>query len=153
LRESLSSLAMAKVAPVAFAWASAFASSGRSDRLPDSISDPEKGLALLLGRHPQITEEFATRHQSEAQRKAIEDYLNGGRWELLAEYAAYGAVQPFGPDSRLDGAEVEGSETPTPGKERSIRQGRLHLALIGAHRRTRPGNAIDQTCSRFRRRR
>src|SRR5260370_9879016 len=22
----------------------------------------------------------------EAQRKAIEDYLNGGRWELLAEY-------------------------------------------------------------------
>jgi DNA invertase Pin-like site-specific DNA recombinase len=22
----------------------------------------------------------------EAQRKAIDDYLNGGRWELLAEY-------------------------------------------------------------------
>ncbi len=109
LRESLSSLAMTKVAPVAFAWASAFASSGRSDRLPNSISDPETGLALLLGRHPQVADEFATRHQSEAQRKAIEDYLNGGRWELLAEYAAYGAVQLFGacrPDSRLDGAEV-----------------------------------------------
>src|SRR5262249_23163600 len=24
----------------------------------------------------------------EAQRKAIEDYLNGGRWELIAEYVA-----------------------------------------------------------------
>ena len=38
LRERRSSLAMTKVAPVAFEWASAVASSGRSDRLPDSIS-------------------------------------------------------------------------------------------------------------------
>jgi hypothetical protein len=69
------------------------------------------------------------------------DYLNGllmvwwGREQPTQERLSddrYRRVQPFGaccPDSRLGGAEVEGSETPTPGKERSIRQGRLHLAL------------------------
>jgi len=77
---------MTKVAPVAFDWASAFASSGRSERLPrldldilgeqlppapvevvfDGFSlrlDPETGLALFLGRNPQIADEFAARHR------------------------------------------------------------------------------------------
>src|SRR5262249_4061414 len=93
-----------------------------------------------------------------AQRKAIEDYLNGGRWELLAEYVEIESGK------RSDRPEARGGACPFEGNRRHLghRQTRsplahrrVHFEPDGKRRRIRrrgyaDGEPTNGPCSRRR---
>jgi DNA invertase Pin-like site-specific DNA recombinase len=64
----------------------------------------------------------------EAQRKAIEDYLNGGRWELLAEYVEIESGK------RSDRPELAKAIAHS-----ALAQGRVHFEPHGKRRRIHRG--------------